>query len=109
MKNKAMGFGQTTEYQYKGGNKDISEEVIRKIIRTEINGIIERITAAQVYQSENTLMINFDEYENHKSFVHYVESCFLKYILKKHNHNYTKAAKYLGIDRKTLYNKLKAI
>ena len=104
-------------YNWPGNVRELKNVIRRATLLTESNLIplkalpLEISTFAKVSAIENTVG-NLQTKENNrdlKNAAHEAEYETIIKVLKEVNFNKTKAAKILNIDRKTLYNKMKAI
>lgn len=104
-------------YNWPGNVRELKNVIRRATLLTESNLIqlkalpLEISTFAKVSAIENAVG-NFQAKENKrdlKNAAHEAEYETIIKVLKEVNFNKTKAAKILNIDRKTLYNKMKAI
>ena len=80
-----------------------TDEIQLKALPLEIS------TDAKVTAIENTIHRNHEKSRDLKNAASEAEYEAILKVLREVNFNKTKAAKILNIDRKTLYNKMKAI
>lgn len=104
-------------YNWAGNVRELKNVIRRATLLSESNIIqlkalpLEISTFAKVSAIE-TAVVNFQAKDSHrdlKNAAHEAEYETIIKVLKEVNFNKTKAAKILNIDRKTLYNKMKAI
>jgi two-component system response regulator HydG len=107
-------------YNWPGNVRELKNVIRRATLMSEGSEIslkalpLEISTFAKVSAVENTSYANVKENQNHnrhdlKNAAMEAEYETILNVLKEVNFNKTKAAKILNIDRKTLYNKMKAI
>ena len=115
-----MGFSKDVEecflsYNWPGNVRELKNVVRRATLLTESDEIqlkalpLEISTDAKVTAIENTIHRNHEKSRDLKNAASEAEYEAILKVLREVNFNKTKAAKILNIDRKTLYNKMKAI
>lgn len=106
-------------YNWPGNVRELKNVIRRAALLTEGNQVpvkslpLEISTFSRIAAIENamtaTLPVNADSHRRLKDAAMEAEYETILKVLKEVNFNKTKAAKILNIDRKTLYNKMKAI
>lgn len=115
-----QGFSKDVEecfltYNWPGNVRELKNVVRRATLLTESDEIqlkalpLEISTDAKVTAIENTIHRNPEKSRDLKNAASEAEYDAILKVLREVNFNKTKAAKILNIDRKTLYNKMKAI
>lgn len=115
-----LGFSKDVEecfltYNWPGNVRELKNVVRRATLLTESDEIqlkalpLEISTDAKVTAIENTIHRNHEKSRDLKNAASEAEYEAILKVLREVNFNKTKAAKILNIDRKTLYNKMKAI
>jgi len=115
-----LGFSKDVEecflsYNWPGNVRELKNVVRRATLLTETDEIqlkalpLEISTDAKVAAIEHTIHKNHEKSRDLKNAASEAEYEAILKVLREVNFNKTKAAKILNIDRKTLYNKMKAI
>lgn len=120
LKRNVLGFSKDVEecfltYSWPGNVRELKNVVRRATLLTETDEIqlkalpLEISTDAKVTAIEKTIHRNPEKSRDLKNAASEAEYDAILKVLREVNFNKTKAAKILNIDRKTLYNKMKAI
>lgn len=95
-------------YEWPGNLRELKNMVKRSVLLESSDYISLKTIPSEISQSEQKKNIDLESVSDLKQFAEKSEKEIILNILSKSKNNKTKAAKLLNIDRKTLYNKLKA-
>ncbi|MBA3898961.1 MAG: sigma-54-dependent Fis family transcriptional regulator [Bacteroidetes bacterium] len=102
-------------YQWPGNLRELKNVIRRAALLTDDDTVQKKVLPPEIYNSGSafgdkkpSMLSQISSAPNLKNIAHEAEYETITSVLEQVNYNKSKAAKILNIDRKTLYNKMKA-
>lgn len=95
------------QYDWPGNVRELRNVIQRAVVLTQHETINVDVLPAKISEYQPSLLVIDDQDNQPMDSLATIEQRYIRYVLKRTKGNKTEAAKILGLDRKTLYRKLK--